>query len=178
MMLGVVGLVLVSIKPETVGWSLAGAWNPSAGLGLLSGLLFAFSGVSYRGASLAVMSSDPLLRAALTLMVVVSFQTVVMTCWLCVREPAQIRAVWDARRVAVWIGLTSMAGSFGWFLAFTLQVAAYVKAMGQVEVILSLFATTLFFKEKISRREWLGIVILTVSIGVLILALSRQDPSR
>jgi len=64
-----------------------------------------------------------------------------------------------------------MGGSFCWFLAFTLQNAAYVKALGQVELILSLLASVLFFREKISAREMLGIGLLGVSILALVLTI-------
>lgn len=87
-----------------------------------------------------------------------------------VREPEQITAVWQARKVAVWIGLTSLAGSFCWFLAFTLQTAAYVKAVGQIELIFSIMATVLFFKEKITAREFWAVACLAVSILVFVLA--------
>ena len=98
-------------------------------------------------------------------------QTVLMLIWLRLREPGQISAVWAARKVAVWIGLASMGGSLCWFIAFTLQNAAYVKALGQVELILSVAASTLFFKEKITAREWAGMAVLVGSILMLILVI-------
>jgi drug/metabolite transporter (DMT)-like permease len=91
-----------------------------------------------------------------------------MALWLAWREAGQITAVWQARAVAGWIGLTSMAGSFCWFLAFTLQSAAYVKAVGQIELIFSILASALFFKETIPKREMAGIAVLGVSIVLLI----------
>ncbi len=94
-----------------------------------------------------------------------------MTIWLLWRDPGQIRAVWVARRTAVWVGLTSLAGSFCWFLAFTLQNAAYVNALGQVEMVLSLLASVLFFRETIHRREMLGMALLGVSLLTLILVI-------
>lgn len=164
--LGVVGLLVLS--GESGRLRLADLWQRAAALGVGSGLLFAFSSVSYRGATLAVESADALVRAGVTLALVVGMQTVIMAVWLAWREPGQIAAVWSARRVAVWIGLTSVAGSLGWFIAFALQNAAYVKALGQVELILSLFATVLFFKEKISAREMAGMALLLGSILLLI----------
>jgi drug/metabolite transporter (DMT)-like permease len=58
----------------------------------------------------------------------------------------------------------SMAGSFCWFTAFTLQNAAYVKAVGQFELILSLLVTVVFFKERIAPREWIGVGVLSLSV--------------
>lgn len=169
--LGLVGLFLLSAAPEKKGFRLADMTNRAAGLGVLSGVLFAVSAVCYRGATLAVDSEQAVLRAAVTLAVVVCIQTLMMTVWLAIREPGQMRAVWGARRVAIWIGLTSMGGSLCWFIAFTLQNAAYVKAVGQAELILSVAASTLFFHEKITGREWAGIAVLIGSILMLVLAI-------
>jgi drug/metabolite transporter (DMT)-like permease len=94
-----------------------------------------------------------------------------MALWLRWREPGQITAVWRSRRIGIWVGLTSMAGSFGWFLAFTLQTAAYVKAVGQIELIFSLMASVLFFKERVTIRELVGIGFLALSILTFVLVL-------
>lgn len=169
--LGLVGLLLLSGGKEASGFHLSDLRNRAAGLGIASGILFAFSAVSYRGASLTLTDDDPLLRAGVTLMAVVMMQTVIMAVWLYFREHGEIARVWRARRVAIWIGLTSMGGSLCWFIAFTLQNAAYVKAMGQVELILSIMASTLFFREKITVREAMGIAVLIASILLLILAI-------
>jgi len=141
-----------------------GLTSRATGLGVLSGLLFAVSATSYRSASLEIASEDALLRAGMTLACVTASQLLVMALWLRWREPGQITAVWQARGLAVWVGLTSMAGSFGWFLAFTLQTAAYVKAVGQIEMIFSLMASVLFFRETVTARELVGIGFLGASI--------------
>jgi len=171
-LLGLVAVLLLSRTPGGAG----GSWvqhltNRASVLGLGSGVLFAFSAVSYRGASLQLGDLEPALRAAITLACVVTLQAVAMLAWLGLRDRAELRAVWATRRVAVWVGLFSMAGSFCWFFAFTLQNAAYVKALGQVELILSLLASVLFFREKVSGREIGGMALLGVSILLLVLAI-------
>lgn len=168
------GLLAVLVLSKTPGSS--AAWwrqlgNRATALGLGSGVLFAFSAVFYRGATLELAGLEPALRAAITLAAVVSLQTLGMGFWLGWRDRAELRAVWAARHTAVFVGLFSMGGSFCWFLAFTLQNAAYVKALGQVELILSLLASTLFFRESITRREIAGIGLLGASIVALVLAI-------
>ena len=170
----VIGLIGVLLLSETPG--LDGDWwrricNRASGLGVLSGFLFAISGVCYRGATLELASEDPLLRAGVTLACVTSAQLIAMALWLRLFEPGQILAVWRARRTAAWIGVTSMAGSFCWFTAFTLQTVAYVNALGQIELIFSLLATVFFFKEPITRRELCGLGALSASILGLILVI-------
>lgn len=166
--LGIVGLLLLSGGEDAQGWRMGNVNKRAAALGIASGFLFSISAVTYRGASLTLVEDDPILRATVTLAAVVMMQTLIMMVWLRLREPGQMRAVWSARRVAVWIGLTSMGGSLCWFIAFTLQNAAYVKALGQVELILSVAASTLFFREKITGREWAGMAVLAASILMLV----------
>lgn len=167
--LGLVGVLVLSDNAGMAGLKLGRLMNRAAGLGLASGAFFAISAVGYRGATLEIASADPLLRAAVSLAVVTSAQTIGMALWLAWREPGQVTAVWTARKTAVWMGITGMGGSLCWFTAFTLQNAAYVFAVGQVEVIFSLAASVLFFRERISARESAGIALLTASILSLVL---------
>ncbi|MDG1101961.1 MAG: EamA family transporter [Ascidiaceihabitans sp.] len=169
--LGLIGVLLLSSPAQIEAWNWRMMFNSATGLGILSGALFAVSAVTYRGASLQLDMTDHWGRAGVTLTVVTSMQLTGMAIYLFSRERGEISAVWQARRVAGWIGILSMAGSFCWFTAFTLQNAAYVKAVGQIELIFSLLVTVLFFKEKISFREWIGVAVLGMSVlGMVVLA--------
>lgn len=168
-LVGLTGVLLLSSAPEAKGSWQERLFTRAAGLGLASGLLFAISGVTYRAATLEVGADAPLLRAAVTLSAVTLMQFGAMSLWLRVFEQGQIRAVWGARRKALWIGLMSLGGSLGWFLAFTLQTAAYVKALGQIELIFSLMVSVLVFKERLSMREGIAIGFLSASVLLLIL---------
>lgn len=168
-LLGFLGVLMLSDTP-----GLSGQWWRRIGsratlLGLASGAFFAVSAVGYRGATLEIASADPLLRALLTLTAVTLMQTIAMSLWLFWREPGELGRVIAARRTAVWTGLTGMAGSLCWFTAFTLQNAALVFAVGQVEVIFSLLAAVLVFGEKLTQREGIGVGLITLSvIGVVV----------
>lgn len=167
-LLGLVGVLLLSDSP-----GLQGRWwqrvsSRATVLGLASGAFFAISAVGYRGATLEIASDDPLLRAVLALSVVTLLQAVGLSLWLIWREPGQVGRVIAARRTAVWMGLTGMAGSLCWFTAFTLQNAALVFAVGQVEVILSIVAAVLFFGERITAREGIGIALITLSVVAVV----------
>lgn len=149
------------------GWY--GFFNRAVALGLASGVFFAFSAVSYRGASLSLGSGDVALRASYTLAMVTAGQTLGMGLWFALRDRQQVGAVFRAWRVAGAVGIASMIGSFCWFTAFTLQNATYVNALGQIELVFSLAASVLFFREKISGRELTGIGLLLSSILLLLL---------
>ena len=167
--LGGAGVFFLSKKVSSVDRSNFSILNKSAVYGLLSGLLFAISAVCYRSATLSVVSDLVYLRAGFTLLIVILSQSFVMTIWLALVEPGQIKLVWLERKKGFWVGVTSLGGSFFWFTAFTLQNAAYVKAVGQIELIFSLLITTLFFKERILNREILGMLLIGISALGLIL---------
>ncbi|MGR3635020.1 MAG: EamA family transporter [Shimia sp.] len=167
--LGVAGVLVLSGPIEAKGSGWRRILSPSAALGLTAGALFGVSAVAYRGASLAVDLDAPLARALVTLAAVAAMQMAAMWLWLRFREPGEVGRVLSAWKSAGFIGLTSMAGTFCWFTAFTLQTAAYVKAVGQVELVFGILGTVLVFREKISRREFVGMAFLAGSILGLIL---------
>ncbi|MDG2339672.1 MAG: EamA family transporter [Paracoccaceae bacterium] len=168
-LIGLIGVLLLADAPQSEGRFIQRVFNRAAGLGLLSGVLFACSGVAYRGASLELVADDTFMRAAMTLACVTTSQAIGMAIWMRLREVGQITKVLHQWRTAGFVGLTSMAGSLCWFIAFTLQNAAYVKAVGQIELVFSFLASTFVFKEKVSRREVTGILILCAAIVTLIL---------
>jgi drug/metabolite transporter (DMT)-like permease len=138
-------------------------------LGVAAGLIFSISGPTYRGATLAVMTDDPLLRAAVTLACATALQTVILGTWMLWRERDQLRAVLVHWRVTSLVAIASMMGSMGWFTAYTLQTAAYVNAVGQVELIFSMLISHFVFAERSTRREYTGIALICVSVIALIL---------
>jgi drug/metabolite transporter (DMT)-like permease len=72
-------------------------------------------------------------------------------------------------RICLFVGVTSVIGSIGWFTAASFQSAAYVKALGQVEFFITLFITYRIFKEKISLVEFLGMALIITSVVILLL---------
>jgi len=169
--IGLIGVLILSDPPGGSGHFLRRIVNRAAGLGLASGLFFAISAVGYRGASLSLSSGDTVMRAGITLAIVTASQTMAMALYLAWRERGQIAQVLKAWRIAALVGITSMIGSFCWFTAFTLQNAAYVNTLGQIELIFSLAASALFFREKIIARELIGMGLLGLGILVLVLFL-------
>jgi drug/metabolite transporter (DMT)-like permease len=69
--------------------------------------------------------------------------------------------------VASLVGLAGMIASAGWFSAMTLQNAAYLKAVGQIELVFAFVVSAAFFREKTLRAEYLGIALIVVGIFVV-----------
>ncbi len=168
-LIGLLGVLLLSDQAGVSDAKTHRFFNRATGLGIMSGFLFAISAVAYRGATLEVSMPSAMTTAMVTLLWVVTLQVVLMGIWIYLREPGQLAAVWKARKSAVWVGVTSMGGSFGWFTAFSLQNAAYVKALGQIEIVLSMAAGYFFFHEKLTSREFAGVGFLALSIVILVL---------
>lgn len=171
-LLGVLGVIVLSDPPTPqpgAPWRKR-IFNRGAGLGLASGALFAVSATGYRGASLAVASDDAILRAAVTLAYVTATQAVLMALWLAWRERGEIARVLAAWRVTALVGLVSALGSLCWFTAFTLERAALVKAVGQVELVFTFLASWLVFRERSTRREIAGILLVVASVLWLLVA--------
>ena len=72
-------------------------------------------------------------------------------------------------RLALFVGITSVLGSIGWFTAASYQTAAYVKALGQIEFFFTLILTYRVFKEKVTFVEIIGMALVILSVIVLLL---------
>ncbi len=173
-LVGLVGVILMADAPPgrlTLASVLRvkAVFNRATGYGLAAGALFGVSAIGYRGATLALGEGDVLLRASLTLALVTAFQSVVMAAYLRFRQPGEITRVVKTWRVSGMVGLTSILGSLCWFVAFALQHAAYVKALGQIELIFTFAGSYLVFRERSTLREILGIVLVLVSILFIVL---------
>lgn len=110
------------------------------------------------------------MQAAFTLAVSVVMQTVIMGVYLRIREPGQITAILKNWPASLAVGVAGALASAAWFTAFTIQNAAYVRALGQIELVFTVIASALFFKEKTSAREFLGIGLIVAAIFILVLA--------
>jgi uncharacterized membrane protein len=94
-----------------------------------------------------------------------------MSLWLPWREPGEFRRVLARWRRTMLVGLTGMLGSLGWFAAFALQNAAYVRAVGQVEIVFTMLASALVFRERMALREGAGILFVVLSLLMIVLSL-------
>eukprot|EP00919_Chromeraceae_sp_WS-2016_P026944 GHVR01064116.1.p1 GENE.GHVR01064116.1~~GHVR01064116.1.p1 ORF type:complete len:299 (+),score=52.74 GHVR01064116.1:480-1376(+) len=166
-LVSLVGVILISIPADPA--ARRSFLDRKALIGIASGGLFGLSAVAYRGASLSLVEGDVFLRAATTLAFVTAFQALAVLAFLQLREPGEAGRLLRSWRSAAWVGLVGMLGSLAWFTAFTLQNAAHVRALGQVEVIFMIGASILFFKERVTAREIIGVLL--VSVGILGLVL-------
>ena len=137
-------------------------------LGLISGTGFAIAAVCFRGASLSLEFGEFFERAALTVLVAVSLQSIILGVYLLVREPGELARVFQNWRVSSVIGCVGMLASLCWFSAMTLNSAAVVRAVGQIELLFTLLTTIWLFKERLRIVQFLGMVLIVAGIWLLI----------
>jgi drug/metabolite transporter (DMT)-like permease len=146
------------------------AWRtPVAQWGLAAGGLFAVSAICIRSASTGLGDSPAVIRALLSLAVMNSMQTVIHGGYLTMRDRSQIRLAVVHWRSSSVVGILSVCGSACWALAFTLENAAKVRALGQVELVFTFLVSYLLLHDRQSRREVVasGVVIAGVLLAVL-----------
>ena len=97
-------------------------------------------------------------------------QTAMMGAWFLFFDRVELKRCFVEWRRAVPVGLIGMAGSVCWFTAFTLQNAAYVRALGQIELLFTFAASVFIFREKVVLTEVIGIALIVGAILMIVLA--------
>jgi drug/metabolite transporter (DMT)-like permease len=163
---GVVGVLIAS------NWKISLAdlfQNESIKFGIGAGLGFALASLWIREASLS-LELPRLFSAAAVLLYMVLLQTAICLLFVFIRESSQLSLMLARWRTCVFIGFSSLAGSIGWFTAMSLQDAAVVKTLGQTEFAVTLLITYFYFGEKITAKEYIGIILVALSVILLMMA--------
>lgn len=166
---GVVGVFLVSkvkFNPREI---LAGS-DAMTGLafGLGAGLGLAITTLLIRESSLT-LQTDLLVSAAVTLVFMITVQSIISVLYVYFQDKKQLGLMLKHWRLCLFVGITSVLGSIGWFTGASFQTAAYVKALGQVEFFITLALTYRLFKERITIIEYVGMFLIVLSVVILLL---------
>jgi uncharacterized membrane protein len=108
--------------------------------------------------------------ASFTLVLGLFVQTLVLTIYLLWQAPDVLRKIlwmWKPSMLAGFVG--AFASQF-WFLAFALTAAANVRTLALVEVLFAQAVAYYSFKQPISARELLGIVLIVIGVALLVTA--------
>ena len=167
-LIGMVGVLLLTKQPGAARLNLR-----AVVYGIGAGALFGLSSIFYRGATLELQPLEFFARAIVALACATFAQSIGMGIYLRLREPGELRRVIAAWRSTVLVGIAGVLGSAGWFTAFSMQNAAFVRALGQVEIVFTLLASVLVFHERLHRREAIGIALVVGSLVVVVLAGTR-----
>lgn len=168
---GVIGVMLISVARMPLSWGnlFKALVSRTALIGIASGGVFGISAVAYRSASLSLEGPSPIMQAAVTLACVTTFQTIFMLVWMLIKDKSEIVLVLKSWRSSSLVGLSSVLGSAGWFTAMALQQVAYVRALGQIELVFTFISSVFIFKERINRMEVSGCLLIVTGILFLLL---------
>lgn len=168
-----IGVMALSVGQTkvSIGRLFTGLMEKPTLIGLLCGALLGASVVFFRKAALTLDYDGFVMAAAFTLAVSVVMQTVIMGAYLAVYERRTLIDVLVHWKWSLAVGVCGVLGSIGWFTAFTLENAAYVRALGQIELVFTFIASVFIFRETTSRAEVFGILL--VVAGILLLVLGR-----
>ena len=164
------GVMVLSIVKSQTGWTrLFTAWTDRAAvIGLLSGAFFGVTAVSIRAAALSLGEVEAWIAAAYTLLWVIGLQTAIMGVYMAWRERSQLPLVLSTWRRSGLVGVTAVLGSIGWFTAMTMQNAAYVRTVGQIELVFTFLVSYFVFRERSSASEVVGILLIVAGIILLL----------
>jgi drug/metabolite transporter (DMT)-like permease len=166
---GVVGVFLVSKVKFNLRDTLADSQGLiGMGYGLAAGLGLAITTLLIRESSLA-LNTDLVVSAAVTLVFMITVQSCISFIYVFIQDKSQFPVMFKHWRLCLFVGVTSVLGSIGWFTAASYQNAAYVKALGQVEFFITLALTYRVFKETITLKEYMGMFLIVLSVVILLL---------
>lgn len=166
------GVVILSLRGSlaNVRTVLADLTHKGARYGILSGAIFAIAAGTIREASKVLPDGDFMIRGITVLACMNTIQIVLMAAYLARRDRPQLGKVWFNWRSSVWVGIFSVLGSAGWALAMTLENAALVRAVGQIELVFTFIASHVVLKERPSAGEWVGSILVVGGVVLILIA--------
>ena len=164
-LIGLIGIMITSIKKVNLSINF---FNLSVFYGLLSGSLFGLAAVLFRGASHSLFSIDYILTSSFTLLIAIGIQTLILTIYILIKDIKQFYLLYLNWKDSLIVGFFGAFASICWFYAMSVQNVAYVRALGQIELIFTILASIFYFKEKIIKTEILGILITLTGILIIL----------
>jgi len=138
-------------------------------LGVSCGIFLGLSSVLYKVA-LDSVTSDLIYKKVLVLsFLALAFQSAIFGIYILVTEGTQnalkLMLIWKR---GLPVGFFACAATFCWFYAFSLVDATLVRAVGQLEIVFSVLISFIFYKERITGFELIGMSLITISILALL----------
>ena len=169
--IGFIAIILLSIVKGQLSFTnlITSLFSRQASLGLASGAFLALCSVCFRAATDSLVGNDLIAKASTTLSVSLLIQTVLMGVWMQLNAKSEFHLTFKEWRGSSVVGFFGAVTSFCWFYAFSAAAVAPVRAIGQIELVLALLISILFFKERPSWKELSAILLLLLSIVLVLL---------
>jgi len=169
--LGAVAVVMLSLAKADFREKgiMATLFSKQTLIGLASGSFLGLSTVFFKAAVLELDGGNWLLNAGYTGAIAVVVQTIGMGGWLFFSSRQELVASFRHWKQSFGAGFFGAVATAAWFTAFTLHAVAPVRAVGQVELLITIGISIFYFKETVNKVEMLAIFMLAVSIIMVLL---------
>ena len=131
-------------------------------IGLACGTCFALTSLFVREASNLLNVPFPH-SAAWVLVWVLCIQTTLLVSYIAVKNRSTFIALKNNVKMTLATSIISCFGTICWFSAVSLHHVAYVKTLGQVEVLLTMLVATFWLKNKVQKHEILGLLLIAAA---------------
>jgi drug/metabolite transporter (DMT)-like permease len=131
-------------------------------IGLACGSCFALTSLFVREASHLINVPFPH-SAAWVLLWVLCIQTTLLVSYIAVKNRSTFVALKNNAKMTLATSATSCLGSICWFSAMALHHVAYVKTLGQVEVLFTILIATFWLKQKVKKHELIGLLLIAAA---------------
>lgn len=146
---------------------LGGGLDPAAWYGILAAVTFGLTAVGIRGAA-SSLEGTAVDRALLTLAVMLAIQASVQGIALSLSSKSSLTNVAQAWRQAWPVGLLSLCGSAAWAIAMTLENAARVRTLGQIELVFAFAIGVIVHREAHRWDEYAASAVVTAGVTLLV----------
>ncbi len=167
--IGFIGMLFMSKQKLIGNQGYNGLFFKQVTLGVSCGIFLGLSSVLYKVA-LDSVTSDLIYKKVLILScLALAFQSAIFGIYILVTEGTQTAY----KFILTWkrglpVGFFACVATFCWFYAFSLVDATLVRAVGQLEIVFSVFLSVIFYKERITGFELIGMSLITISILALL----------
>ncbi|GAC21781.1 EamA family transporter [Paraglaciecola arctica] len=131
-------------------------------IGLACGTCFALTSLYVREASHLLNVPFPH-SAAWVLLWVLCIQTTLLASYIAIKDRSTFTSLKINAKMTFATSATSCFGSICWFSAMALQHVAYVKTLGQIEVLFTILIATFWLKNKVKQHEIIGLLLIAAA---------------
>ena len=138
-------------------------------LGVSCGIFLGLSSVLYKVA-LDSVAIDLIYKKVIVLsFLALAIQSVIFGTYIVISdEKKNLDKLFNIWKKGLPVGFFACSATFCWFYAFSLVDATLVRAVGQLEIVFSVLMSYIFYKERITGFELIGMSLITISILALL----------
>jgi drug/metabolite transporter (DMT)-like permease len=170
-LLGWLGIIIgaLAIFVLSGGGRRGGLSVQTAAIGLACGSCFALTSLFVREASLMLEVPFPH-SAAWVLLWVLCIQTFLLIVYISIKNRQTLVVLKQHSTLTLATSMTSCFGSICWFSAMAIQHVAYVKTLGQVEILFTMLIAAVWLKKPTQRYEIVGLLLIGLAAVLMMWA--------